>query len=169
MSRQKKRVDPDAEFDLDALSNEAEGKAPEEGSEELPPVTKLSVNHKDARGKTWAGEFVFHVPTLGDQVKIARLKAVMLPNGAVADPAGALITEMMAYLKVTLRKTPTWWKPETFRDATVLSIVYGEARAYEARFLGGRPDDRDGADEAQERPDAPREDDVERDVQDPPE
>lgn len=124
--------------DIDLMAMEAEMQAPAPAASSLPdsPTTIISIDVEDGRKKRWVGSFTYQVPNYSDQIKIARLKAQLLPQGAVADPNGALITEMMAYLQVTLKEKPSWWKPEHFYDNTVIGAVYLEARRYEARFLG---------------------------------
>jgi len=139
----KKKNDDD--IDLDALASGDTEKADES---DLSPVYPFKIDIVDGRKKRWQGDFVFHVPTLGDQIKIARMKALLLPQGGVADPGGAISAEMMAYCHVTFATKPKWWKPERFYDPAPLLAAYGEARRYEARFLGAAvPDNRDDASE----------------------
>lgn len=136
------------ELDLDELEALTSGERKKEdgGSEELSPIHTFEIDVKDYRGKRWQGKFVFHVPALGAQVKIARLKAALLPAGAASDANGALIAEMMAYTQVCFTEKPSWWKPERFYDPLPLITAYKEARMYERRFLGAEvADDRDDA------------------------
>ena len=149
----------DDAIDLEAMERESEGLPKETKAES--PVKAFRIDTTDSRGRRWKGDFVFHCPNLGEQVKIGRLKAGLLPQGAYADPNAGLIAEMMGYLQITLKVKPSWWKPETFHDAHVLSTVYGEARAYEARFLGGDSDAQGDGGSAVDRPRADDQDDVE--------
>lgn len=162
------------EMDPSRLSDEIDAqetasKKPKE--EELPAVTTIEVDVTDGRGKRYAGSFVYNVPPLGAQLKVARLKATLLPAGAPTDVNGALIAEMMAYCEITLGKPrPAWWKPHTFFDMVPLAAVYGRCRAYEARFLGAEEPADDGRSDSSEVGDrlaADGEDDVERRVQAP--
>ena len=137
----------DDDIDLDSIEASV-SKTPKQDADEpaLSPVYAFDLDVKDQRGKRWQGRFTFNVPSLGDQIKIARIKSTLLPAGAPSDPNGALIAEMMAFLQVTLTAKPSWWKPERFFDPTPLLAAYKEARQYEARFLGADDTvDRDGA------------------------
>ena len=128
----------DDDIDLDAIEANISktAQAKQDSDEPLSPVYAFDLDVKDQRGKRWQGRFTFNVPSLGDQIKIARIKSSLLPAGAQIDPNGALIAEMMAFLQVTLTAKPSWWKPERFFDPTPLIAAYKEARQYEARFLG---------------------------------
>lgn len=143
----------DDDIDLDSIEASVSKTTAKQDADEpaLSPVYAFDVDVKDQRGKRWQGRFVFNVPSLGDQIKIARVKSALLPAGAPSDPNGALIAEMMAFLQVTLTAKPSWWKPERFFDPTPLIAAYKEARQYEARFLGADDSvDRDGAREDEE-------------------
>lgn len=127
----------DDELDLDALEARVSGKEKEEPKGDgLSPIHSFTIDVKDKRGKAWKGKFTFRVPSLGDQIKIARMKAGLLPGGAQIDPNGALIAEMMAYCQVCFTVKPTWWQPARFYDPVPLIAAYKEARSYEDRFLG---------------------------------
>jgi hypothetical protein len=109
----------------------------EEESEDLPPITTLHIDVKGTRGKRYVGDFTFKVPTLGDQVEMARIKTTYLPQGGAADVNGALLVEQIAYLTITIQKpTPAWYKPFALYDATPISALYMEAIGYERRFHG---------------------------------
>ncbi len=142
----------------------------DDSSDELPAITKLAIDVTDERGKRFVGEFTYTVPTLGDQLLIGRKKALLFPAGILPGDSSGMISEMTAYLEVTLAKEgrPSWYKPTRFYGAAVLSEIYAHARAYEARFLGvGGDDDAVDAKETAEGSDAAGEGDVERDVQPP--
>ena len=147
MPREREHVAHDDDIDLDSIEASV-SKTQKQDSDEpaLSPVYAFDLDVKDQRGKRWQGRFTFNVPSLGDQIKIARIKSGLLPAGSPSDPNGALIAEMMAYTQVTLTAKPSWWKPERFFDPTPLIAAYKEARQYEARFLGADDSvDRDGA------------------------
>lgn len=129
--------------ELEALTSGASEKK-EVADEGLSPIHAFEIDVTDYRGKRWSGRFVFRVPTLGDQVKIARLKAALLPAGAAPDPNGGLLAEMMAYTQVCFSERPNWWKPERFYDPLPLITAYKEARMYERRFLGADATDAGG-------------------------
>lgn len=139
----------DDELDLEALEASVSGKVKEEvRGDGLSPIHTFAIDVKDKRGKTWKGKFTFRVPSLGDQVKIANMKARLLPGGAMTDPNGAFLAEMMAYCQITFSVKPSWWQPARFYDPTPLIAAYKEARSYEERFLGAAvADDRDDAEE----------------------
>jgi hypothetical protein len=134
--------------------------AEEKPAEDLPPLTTLSIDVKGSRGKQYKANFVFKVPTIGEQIEIGRLKAAYLPNGSAADPNAALLVEQCCFLAVTIQKTnlPVWWKPFEMYDAAPVSALYAEALKYERRFhLGdaqpgaaaagvGTPEERSGDD-----------------------
>jgi hypothetical protein len=112
----------------------------DEGLGTLSPVKAIDVDYTDANNKNYRGKFVFRVPAIGDQIEIARMKAIYLPTGAAADPNGVMLVEMICYLEVTLQKPrPEWWSPHKFYDQGILSEVYGRCLDYEAKFLGRRP------------------------------
>lgn len=138
-----------------AASRKAKSRQNEEKEEENEdsPISTFSIDCKDTRGKVYAGQFTFRVPALGDQIKIAQMKAHYLPNGAAADPNGLMLAEMISYLEITLTEKPSWWAPHLFYDATAVNEVYGRCLAYADRFLGknqvGR-DDHDGSGDEEE-------------------
>ena len=142
----------------------------EEEKPELLPMTKFAIDFTDRKGKRWQGEFVYKVPTLGDMLRIANLKTAQLPAGSPWDANGAMLSEMMCYLEVTLQKPrPKWWSPHLFYSAEVLAKVYAEATGYADRFLGRIAEGRgDEGKTREDEGDAPSgDDDVERDVQPP--
>jgi hypothetical protein len=100
------------------------------------PVTTLRLNVVGSRGKRYQGDFVYHVPTIGDQVRIGRLKSEYLPNGGLADPNAALLVEQCCYLAVTIKKAPDWWEPFAMFDAAPISALYAEGTTYEGKFHG---------------------------------
>lgn len=103
----------------------------------LSPLTRISLDCTDERGKRYRGEFLFKVPTLGDRISIGRAKAAALPNGSVIDPDAFILCEQIAYLQNTLQAPiPEWWKPWEMYDATPVHRLYAEATAYASRFLG---------------------------------
>jgi hypothetical protein len=117
----------------------------EEALDEISPVTTLSIDVTDTRGRRYRGDFVFKVPTLGEQIQIGRLKNEFLPNGAASDPNSLALNEQICFLQVTIQKKPDWWKPFQFYDATPVSALYGEALKYERTFHSGHAGDRSTA------------------------
>lgn len=123
--------------------------------EELPPITTLHVDCTDKRGIHYQGAFIFKVPTLRDEIEIARQKSLLLPVSVVNDVNGVMLAEMIAYLSVTIQKgdkgerLPKWWKPLEFYDVTPVVMLYAEATAYGKRFRGeSNADDRANEGEA---------------------
>jgi len=111
-----------------------------EEAEDLPPITKIHIDVQGWRGRRYEGDFVFKVPTLGDQIAIGRMKAAYLPTGSPTDPNAMVLTEQICYLEVTLQKPrPDWWKPFQLYDGVPVSALYAEAVAYERRFHGEAP------------------------------
>lgn len=107
-----------------------------EALEEVLPVTKIHLD-VESEGKRYEGDFVYKVPTLGDQIAIGRMKTAYLPQGAIADPNAALIVEQVCYLEITLQKPrPDWYQPFKLYDAVPISRLYAEAVAHERRFHG---------------------------------
>jgi len=113
-------------------------KKSEDGDDGLPPITKIHLDVVGTRGKRYQHTFVYKVPNLGDQVKMAQLKANYLPLGAAADLNGFSIVEQIAYLTVTLdpKHLPDWWDVWNLYDGTPLSALYKEVTDYERRFHG---------------------------------
>ena len=107
-----------------------------EDNGDLPPITTLSIDVVGTRKKRWKGDFTFKVPNLGDNIKIGAMKSAYLPLGGGSDPQAAALAEQICYLQVTLTKTPDWWEPAKFYDATPVTALYGEATRYESRFHG---------------------------------
>ena len=104
---------------------------------ELPPITRLKIDVEGTRGKRYRGEFIFHVPTLGDQIQMGRLKSTYLPQGGAADANAAILTEQICYLAVTIQDPkPEWWNPFGMYDAAPIGTLYGEALTYERKFHG---------------------------------
>ena len=131
--------------------------------EEQGPIHAFELDVQGERGKRWRGEFVFHVPTIGDQITITSLRDQYTTSQA---GVGVGYAQMIAYLGVTLKKKPSWWKPLTFYDPTPLLAVYEEAISHEAKFHGRDEESREGSgDVAKEQSAASRETVVERDVQ----
>ena len=148
-------VDPE-----EALKQLERGAAKEDGErEEVPAVTTIEIDVKDARGKRYVGRFYYSVPTLGDQIKIGQVKAVMLPQGSPADVNAAVLVDMLAYLQVTLTfnehyPKPSWWNPTKLYDAAPFDALYRRCLDHEAAFHGRGPQhrgDEAGADESEGR------------------
>jgi hypothetical protein len=102
----------------------------------LSPVYPFHLDVKGDRGVSWVGDFVYQVPTIGDEILIGRMKNQYLPQGGLADSHSALLVEAISYLEVTLKERPKWWEPLKMRDSSPLFAVYSEVRSYERRFRG---------------------------------
>ena len=149
------------------------GETPKEDAP-VSPTTVLSIDVKSLDGRrAYRGKFKYSVPTMGDRVDIATLKAQYLQQLSGVDPGGANVADALAYLSVTLddKEVPDWWKDSQrgikLYDFQPLLVLYAEARAYEATFLGGRSVA--GADEGEDTggPADDADGDVGSDVQDP--
>jgi hypothetical protein len=135
------------------------GTADEEAAEEIPAVTTIELDVRDARGRRYQGKFHYHVPTIGDQIKMGQIKTVMLPQGSPSDVNAAVLVDTLAYLQVCITfneqfPKPAWWKPMALYDATPFSELFRRCLDYEAKFHGRGPDargDEDGAPGAEER------------------
>ncbi len=161
---------------LDEAARVAAGvPAAAEKGEPLPPIDFIEIDVTDKRGRRYAGRFEYHVPTLGDQMQIARIKALMLPQGAIADPAGSALVDCLGYLQVTLRFSeqvpkPAWYQPEKAYSAEPYFTLYRRCLDYEAAFHGERPLNRGAAGSDRDRDGEPERDDrvsVGRKVQPP--
>ena len=145
--------------------------------EEVPtsPEKVLELDESSFNGlRSYKGKFKYKVPTMGDRVDIAALKSQYLQQLTGVDRQGDNIAEALAYLNVTIdaKECPDWWKDSKFGiglyDFTPLLSLYAKARAYEATFLGGRPEPAtDESKDGEGRAD-PADGDVDGDVQDSP-
>lgn len=143
--------------DNDQFPEEEEQQQDDAPFEELPPITTLKIDVRDARGIHYQGSFSFKVPSLRDEMEIGRIKSQLLPVSVVNDANALLLAEMIAYLEVTIQKgekqgkgfsrIPEWWKPLEFYDPTPLSALYKEAVAYAARFRNDPGSEQQDADE----------------------
>jgi hypothetical protein len=110
------------------------------------PETVLDLDEKSLNGlRQYKGKFKFRVPTMGDRVDIAALKAQYLQQLTGVDSDGDNIADALAYLNVTLdakadNGVPQWWLDSNggidLYDFQPLLALYAMARAYEATFLG---------------------------------
>jgi hypothetical protein len=112
-----------------------------EATEELSPLKKFHVDVTDPRGKRYVGDFLYKVPSLGDQIMVGRLKAEYLPQGGVSDPNATALVEQICYLEVCLQFSesmpkPEWWEPFNLYHALPVSTLYAEVTRYEAKFHG---------------------------------
>lgn len=113
----------------------------------LPATAVFEIDVTDKRGQRFSGRFEFHVPNLGDQMQIARIKSLLLPQGGVADPSGAALVDCLAYLQTAVRfgpnfPKPSWYAPEKAYSADPYFALYRRCLDYEAAFHGERPLDR---------------------------
>lgn len=140
-------------MDPEKLRRQIDGTEEDEDPGLLPVTTSFDIDYEikegPRRGSHLKGRFEFAVPAAGKQIEIARMKALYLPQGAAADPNGAVLVEMISYLECTLTHKPNWWKPTQFFDTGVINVVYGRCTAYEARFLGKKPFVQDDAESVQ--------------------
>lgn len=133
---------PDPEELLRSQDLKREQKDAQEVAEALPPVTTLSIDCVDGRGKRYQGEFYFKVPTLGDRLRIGNLKLGYFPGGEPPDATSVQMVHIICYLTVTIRfddgrfKKPHWWDPWNLYDATPFAQLYKEAAQYERKFHG---------------------------------
>lgn len=71
-------------------------------------------------GDRYAGSFVFHRPSLGEQGRIATLAAsTMNQFGAGGDRAGdfwSIVYSAFAFLKIAGEATPPWWDLDRMAD-----------------------------------------------------
>ncbi len=149
-----------------------------EPKEEGPPTSPKTVLKLDQAslngGRKYIGNFAYKVPTMGDRIDIAVLKAQYLQSVEGVDSGPANIADALAYLNVTIdpESAPDWWKDSKggieLYDFTPLLTLHAMARAYEATFLGGVAVAEDDDGESEDDTGADGEGDVGGDVQDPP-
>ncbi len=113
----------------------------------LSPHKVLELDCKSANGRrSYKGKFPYKVPTMGDRVDIATLRAQYTQQVQNVAADGVSIADMIAYLNVTLdqEKCPDWWKESKFGidlyDYTPIMELNDLGRAYEATFLGDGSD-----------------------------
>lgn len=143
-------VDPEkALARIEAQQRDAD--TPEDMPEKLAPVETFELDVEGLRGRRYVGRFYYRVPRIGDQFKIASLKASFIPIGSGGDSQAAQLADMVAYLTVCVRfgpeyPKPTWWDPMNAYDPTPYQELFRRCLDYEDRFLGRNQDDRgDGA------------------------
>lgn len=82
------------------------------------------------------GEFTVKRLNLGELGRVGVMRAQL--NSSVAEEAISVVThnlhEWIAYCTYAVVKAPEWFKPTEMFDATALSRVYQEARAFNASF-----------------------------------
>lgn len=91
----------------------------------------LSDIHKD-----WVGTFVFHYPSLMEQVQIGVMKAKMLDGVPVnsVDTLTDNIAFMTATLHVVMDSAPEWFNLDKLDDFTALFRVYNEFAQWRESF-----------------------------------
>jgi len=142
------------------------------GDEEFKSPTTIIEVDTVIRGRRYQANFVFNVPSIGEQITIGQMKSVYLPNGATADANAQMIVEQICYLEVCLKDPkPEWWKPLEFMEGDLLAEVYSKGVAYANNFLGrdavpGSATDEDGREDGR-GDDATPESDVVTGVQTP--
>ncbi len=148
---------PDPEKALAQLRQNAASDEAEQQDEQLDPVTTIELTVQGERGRRYQGRFHYHVPNLGEQIEIGRLKAVYLPQGSVSDPNAAVLVDALCYLQVCVTfneqfPKPAWWTPMRMYDATPFLELWGRCLEYEARFHGRgeeRREDAEGSGDAE--------------------
>ncbi len=87
-------------------------------------------------GEPLVGDFVCKRITVGGARQMSLIKAEL--NGGnrddQLDPAAAYLNTMQAQLRVSLTKAPDWWRPDEFYSADIITYVFEEVMAFEARF-----------------------------------
>jgi hypothetical protein len=132
--------------DPDSLRESLDEKEDKEEKTYLNKTHAFDLNVEGENGRKWQGRFVYEVPNIGEKIKIGQMKAIYLPQGAMADPSAAGLTEMVCYLSVTLKEKPNWFKPMELTDEIPLAKVYEEVLDYEQKFHGNNEVERtDGA------------------------
>lgn len=81
----------------------------------------------------FSGNFTAKRPSIGDLSKMVCLK-VDLCEGKFLGTVYDFINEMRAYLEITLKEKPDWWKPSEFYNEEPLRLVYKHVRAWEDSF-----------------------------------
>lgn len=148
----------------------------DEKIEELPPITTLEIDVTVGHGKRYAGKFKFKVPTLGTTIDIGNTRTAYLEQTESADPVQLMLVEMLAFLHHTIEAdevNPAWWK-DTNRGVDLYHIdpigeLYKKAKAYQVKYLGPSLEVGEAKKSTDEQPDETDSNDVERDVQSPPE
>lgn len=85
------------------------------------------------------GTFVFHYPSLMEQIRIGTIKAQLLDGVPVesVDTATNVAAFMMATLRVVLDSAPEWFNLDTVDDLEVLSRVFNEYAQWRESFRKG--------------------------------
>ena len=99
----------------------------------------FSFSWTDRLGKTWTGNFVNKILSIGDRQGVGVLRA-KLSGGIPADSLDPLTTEInliIAHLTYSLIERPDWAKNLTELDSVpLIQAIYGEVMAHEATFQG---------------------------------
>jgi hypothetical protein len=143
---------PDPEEALRQLDRLA---SQESTADDVPPVTTITINVKDKRGRTYEGTFYYAVPTLEDQLRMGQLKTLYLGAMGTPDLGAQSIANVITYLTICIHfddknKKPSWWNPLKAFDLLPYSTLYSRCLEYEARFHGEGSNDRDLQNDAQE-------------------
>lgn len=109
----------------------------------------ITVNYRAGNGQVYRGACIYEVPFVGDDVRMAGLRAQMRGPVKMLDSDGEVLIEMISYLEVTLGKRRPEWMRNLYElpDPALLTAIYAEAREHQARF-------RDGGRDLRQRPPA---------------
>lgn len=103
----------------------------------IPKEIAFEFFHTSEEGEVYQGTFVVKRPTILDLQEIEGVRAAML-NGYYYDPSKEgcgvsasqhMSADMIAFLRVTLKEAPDWWKKGEIYDREVIAKLFQEAIA----------------------------------------
>lgn len=99
----------------------------------------FQIEHKDARGKVWKGQFTNHILSIHERQQVGIMRSI-LGGGRPLESLDALTVEinlMVAHLSYSLDERPEWAKNlRTLEDPGLLQAIYTEVDSHESFFLG---------------------------------
>lgn len=106
---------------------------------------------KDARGKSWSGEFTNKILTVLDRQIVGALQAQWQDHkpALAIDPELANMTYTVAHMTVSFVNRPTWAKDlRTLHSLELIQALYLEVLAHEATFHGYTEDQKSSTEES---------------------
>lgn len=89
-------------------------------------------------GQTFDGQFKYHRPTIGDRTQIDVRRAIMSRDQANIAATESDTLYILAFLYVTIKDSPDWWKDNGFGsmlyDLNVIMGVYEECMKFEKEW-----------------------------------
>ncbi len=97
---------------------------------------RFSVSYTDANGRTFEGAFLYRRPNICEALRVEAEKA-RLCEGQALSPSWMAVAHVVAFLRVSLRQSPRWFRWDQLDDVGMVNRVFEEVLRIDGAWFRG--------------------------------